>query len=143
MTWGVPPSAADAVGWTALHIAAQRLGEASNGCRCKACTRLHAKRHRAMATLLRKGAAADDADERGATAAHVAAAFDCADGVRLLRRARANLWGEDSLGYTPLRIARHGRRASHAVRALLLMEGAVERNGGGVAVEEGLADDAR
>lgn len=67
-------------------------------------------------------------DERGATPAHISAAHDCAEGLRLLRGAKGALWASDAHGYTPLQLARHGRRASPAARTILFMEGAVDGN---------------
>lgn len=75
---GCKPSQPDAVGWTPLHLAAHRLGEGTNGCRCKRCIKLHDKRLECVRTLLRAESATSTsaADNIGATPAHLAAAHD-------------------------------------------------------------------
>lgn len=123
---GVPPAQGDCVGWTPLHLACHRLGQDVGGCRCKRCLKLHERRKQCVSLLLQKGASADAVDKRRATAAHLAAAHDDVEGLRLLRAHGANLWAEDVDGQTPLRIARHLHRPSRAVRLLLLLPGDID-----------------
>uniref|UniRef100_A0A7S3AXC2 Uncharacterized protein n=1 Tax=Haptolina ericina TaxID=156174 RepID=A0A7S3AXC2_9EUKA len=125
---GARASPVDGSGCTPLHLAADRLGEDVDGCRCKECTKQHARKLRAMRLLLAHGALPSAGDCNGATPAHVSAAHDCSEGIRMLRRARANLWGADVNGFTPLRISRAGRQASRAARTLLFMDGSLPRN---------------
>lgn len=89
---------------------------------------MHEQKLLSLRTLLQHGARPDAADERGTTPSHILAAADCAEGVRMVRAARANLWLSDSCGHTPLQLARHGRRFSRAARAILFMDGAVDGN---------------
>uniref|UniRef100_A0A7S2DT32 Uncharacterized protein n=1 Tax=Haptolina brevifila TaxID=156173 RepID=A0A7S2DT32_9EUKA len=126
-----PSSQPDAVGWTALHLATHRFAQGTNGCRCKHCLRLHKRRAQCMRLLLRSGSATDAADARGATPSHLCAAHDDANGLRILRAYRANLWARDGDGHRPLDIARqataHG--PSHFVRELLLLADRAGPNG--------------
>ena len=112
---GCHMSQGDAAGWTPLHIATHRLGEGTNGCQCKRCRRTQRHRRRCVRMLLGGGASADAADQNGATPAHVAAAHDDVEGIRLLRAHRANLWKADRAGRTcarqpPLNVRAGARR---------------------------------
>ena len=121
LSFKVPPSQADVVGWTPLHLAAHRLGSGTNGCRCKRCVRVHRRRRECMRLLLKSGSSTSAADARGATPCHLSAAHDDPEGLRLLRAARADMWAADRDGQRPLDVARHLYRPSKFVSSLLLL----------------------
>ena len=119
---GCPSEAGDFVGWTPLHLATLRLGEGTNGCECRRCTKLQERRVQCVRQLLRAGASTAARDSRGATPGHLAAAQDDGEALRLLRTvSRTDLWLPDDDGIRPLDIARGRRSSSSFVKALLML----------------------
>ena len=87
-----------------------------------------------MRVLLAAGSSTAAADARGATPLHLSAAHDDAEGLRMLRAHRADLWAADREGHRPLDVARRQHRPSRFVRSLLLMPERLpngEEGGGG------------
>ena len=122
-----PVDVRDTAGWSPLHLATHRLGQGTEGCRCRACRKLHRDRRQCMRLLLRHGASTDTVDQRHATPAHLAAAHDDDEGLRMLRAYGAKLWDrEDDDGQTPLRLARRLHKPSRFVKTMLMLPDVVE-----------------
>ena len=96
------------------------------GCKCKWCRKRRGRQLRTMRALLASDGCDPDASNRlGMRPAHIAAAYDSAAALRLLRARRAALWTRDSHGNMPIDVARIRRgesdRPSKVVRMLLLL----------------------